>query len=61
MVGHGAGRLRRLPTRRSAQWSTRPQTQVREEGYFITDRNAHTAAQPMFNRITTLKDSWSAA
>jgi len=29
-------------------------------GYFVADRHAHTGAQPVFNRITTLKDSWSA-
>ena len=35
--------------------------QFERHGYFITDRSAHTAEQPVFNRITTLKDSWSAA
>ena len=35
--------------------------QFERHGYFITDRNEHTAEQPVFNRITTLKDSWSAA
>ena len=35
--------------------------QFERHGYFITDRHDHTAEQPVFNRITTLKDSWSAA
>ena len=35
--------------------------QFERHGYFITDRNDHSAEQPVFNRITTLKDSWSAA
>ena len=34
--------------------------QFERHGYFITDRKEHTAAQPVFNRITTLKDSWTA-
>ena len=34
--------------------------QFERHGYFITDRSEHTAEQPVFNRITTLKDSWSA-
>ena len=34
--------------------------QFERHGYFITDRSQHTAEQPVFNRITTLKDSWSA-
>ena len=33
--------------------------QFERHGYFITDRTDHTAQQPVFNRITTLKDSWS--
>ena len=35
--------------------------QFERHGYFITDRSEHTAEQPVFNRITTLKDSWSPA
>ena len=34
--------------------------QFERHGYFITDRTDHSAEQPVFNRITTLKDSWSA-
>ena len=34
--------------------------QFERHGYFIADRKDHTPAQPVFNRITTLKDSWSA-
>jgi len=34
--------------------------QFERHGYFIADRQDHTPAQPVFNRITTLKDSWSA-
>jgi len=33
--------------------------QFERHGYFITDRQDHSAEQPVFNRITTLKDSWS--
>ncbi len=32
--------------------------QFERHGYFVTDRIHHTAAQPVFNRTTTLKDSW---
>jgi glutaminyl-tRNA synthetase len=32
--------------------------QFERHGYFIADRELHSAAQPVFNRITTLKDSW---
>ena len=32
--------------------------QFERHGYFVTDRIAHTAAAPVFNRITGLKDSW---
>ncbi len=35
--------------------------QFERHGYFITDCNDHTAERPVFNRITTLKDSWSPA
>ena len=34
--------------------------QFERHGYFITDRKDHTPQLPVFNRITTLKDSWSA-
>ena len=27
-------------------------------GYFVADRNDHTPAKPVFNRVTGLKDSW---
>lgn len=32
--------------------------QFERHGYFVTDRVAHQPGQPVFNRITTLKDSW---
>ena len=31
--------------------------QFERHGYFVTDRMDHTAARPVFNRITALKDS----
>ena len=34
--------------------------QFERHGYFVADRVEHSAARPVFNRITTLKDSWSA-
>ena len=34
--------------------------QFERHGYFVADRETHSAAAPVFNRITTLKDSWSA-
>ena len=33
--------------------------QFERHGYFIADRRDHSAERPVFNRITTLKDSWS--
>ncbi len=33
--------------------------QFERHGYFITDRKDHRPELPVFNRITTLKDSWS--
>ena len=33
--------------------------QFERHGYFITDRQDHRPERPLFNRITTLKDSWS--
>jgi glutaminyl-tRNA synthetase len=33
--------------------------QFERHGYFVADRVSHNAAAPVFNRITTLKDSWS--
>lgn len=33
--------------------------QFERHGYFCTDRIDHTAGQPVFNRITGLKDSWA--
>ena len=33
--------------------------QFERHGYFVADRVLHTAAAPVFNRITGLKDSWA--
>ena len=33
--------------------------QFERHGYFIADHKDHMAGKPVFNRITTLKDSWS--
>jgi glutaminyl-tRNA synthetase len=33
--------------------------QFERHGYFVTDRVDHGAAQPVFNRVTTLRDTWS--
>jgi glutaminyl-tRNA synthetase len=32
--------------------------QLERFGYFVADRNDHTPAKPVFNRVTGLKDSW---
>jgi glutaminyl-tRNA synthetase len=34
--------------------------QFERHGYFVADRELHAAGRPVFNRITTLKDSWAA-
>ena len=34
--------------------------QFERHGYFITDRKDHQPGAPVFNRITTLRDSWAA-
>jgi len=34
--------------------------QFERHGYFIADRKDHTPGQPVFNRIASLKDSWTA-
>jgi glutaminyl-tRNA synthetase len=34
--------------------------QFERHGYFVADRISHSAGAPVFNRITTLKDSWAA-
>jgi glutaminyl-tRNA synthetase len=33
--------------------------QFERHGYFVADRVLHSAGQPVFNRITTLRDSWA--
>jgi len=33
--------------------------QFERHGYFVADRNDHSAAKPVFNKITGLKDSWA--
>ena len=33
--------------------------QFERHGYFVTDRQDHRAAAPVFNRITGLKDGWA--
>ena len=33
--------------------------QFERHGYFIADHKDHMVDKPVFNRITTLKDSWS--
>ena len=37
-----------------------PETRFQFErvGYFVADRRDHTAAQPVFNRAVTLRDTW---
>ncbi len=35
--------------------------QFERHGYFIADRTLHSAERPLFNRITPLRDSWTAA
>jgi glutaminyl-tRNA synthetase len=35
--------------------------QFERHGYFVADRRDHGVGRPVFNRITTLKDSWSKA
>lgn len=32
--------------------------QFERHGYFVADAKAHRMGQPVFNRITGLKDSW---
>ncbi len=32
--------------------------QFERHGYFVADRKDHSASKPVFNRTTTLKDSW---
>jgi glutaminyl-tRNA synthetase len=34
--------------------------QFERHGYFVADRVEHEVGRPVFNRITTLRDSWSA-
>ena len=34
--------------------------QFERHGYFVTDRHDHRASKPVFNKITGLKDNWSA-
>jgi glutaminyl-tRNA synthetase len=34
--------------------------QFERHGWFVTDRVDHRSDRPVFNRITTLKDNWSA-
>ncbi|MDE1948796.1 MAG: glutamine--tRNA ligase, partial [Burkholderiales bacterium] len=38
-----------------------PETRLQFErhGYFVADRVLHQAGRPLFNRITTLRDSWA--
>jgi glutaminyl-tRNA synthetase len=40
--------------------SAQPQDafQFERHGYFVADRMAHRTDSPVFNRTTTLKDSW---
>ncbi len=45
------------PSLRAVPRETR--LQFERHGYFVADRVLHDAGRPLFNRITTLKDSWS--
>jgi len=42
----------------SAQARAEDRFQFERHGYFVADRVDHRSGQPVFNRITTLKDSW---
>jgi glutaminyl-tRNA synthetase len=46
------------PSLRSAEPDER--FQFERHGYFVTDRHEHRAGKPVFNKITGLKDNWSA-
>ena len=50
-----AGSSRRWPVAGREQ-----RFQFERHGYFVADRIEHGPARPVFNRITTLKDSWAA-
>jgi glutaminyl-tRNA synthetase len=41
-----------------AQAQAEDRFQFERHGYFVADRLDHRTGQPVFNRITTLKDSW---
>jgi len=43
-----------------AQAAAEQHFQFERHGYFITDRVEHSAATPVFNRVTTLRDGWAA-
>jgi glutaminyl-tRNA synthetase len=42
-----------------AQVAPEQHFQFERHGYFVTDRMDHRAGAPVFNRVTTLKDSWT--
>jgi glutaminyl-tRNA synthetase len=43
-----------------AQAAAEQRYQFERHGYFVADRLDHTPGRPVFNRITTLRDSWAA-
>jgi glutaminyl-tRNA synthetase len=45
------------PSLAGAQAETR--VQFERHGYFVADRQDHRSAQPVFNRVTGLKDTWA--
>ena len=44
-----------------AEASAESTWQFERLGYFVADRHDHTLAQPVFNRVVTLRDNWTKA
>ena len=42
----------------AGQLTAETRVQFERHGYFVTDRVDHRLDKPVFNRVTTLKDSW---
>ncbi|HET9049106.1 MAG TPA: glutamine--tRNA ligase/YqeY domain fusion protein [Chiayiivirga sp.] len=43
----------------AAQADAETRFQFERTGYFVTDRNDHRAGRPVFNRVVTLRDTWT--
>jgi hypothetical protein len=56
---HSPPKLRGLASKSRRELQADDRFQFERHGYFVADRKDHTVEHTVFNRTTTLKDTWA--